>query len=112
MNQKLLAQSLTFPDGTTTIIGPMGAGARIVHVGDLVSVLIPYFFFFSGTALLLMLILGGFSLLTGGSDPKKIEQGKQRITYAIMGFIIVFAAYWVVQIAGRIFGLKEFDIFK
>ena len=115
MNHKLLAQTLTFPDGTA-IQGPAGFGSvpghPLVQLGDLISAMIPYIFFFAGTAMLIMLILGGFSLLTGANDPKKIEQGQKQITFAILGFIIVFLAYWVVQLAARIFGLTEFKIFN
>jgi hypothetical protein len=107
MNHTIHAQALTLP-GETTITGPTG----FANIGDLISTLIPYFFFFAGTAMLLMLIAGGFSLITGGSDPKKLESGKQKITYAIAGFFIVFSAYWVVQIAAKMFGLTEFSAFK
>lgn len=111
---KVLAQPLTLP-GETTIQGPSGFGVGLpgglLHVGDVVSTIIPYVFFFAGTAMLLMLIMGGFALLTGASDPKRIDQGKQQITYAVVGFIIVFLAYWVVQLARRIFGLTEYTIF-
>jgi hypothetical protein len=114
MNHHILAQGLTLPD-ETHIEGPTNFGSQyflgLIHLGDVISAIIPYVFFFAGTAMLLMLILGGFSLLTGANDPKKLEQGKQQITYAIVGFIIVFLAYWVVQLAARIFGLTEFHIF-
>jgi hypothetical protein len=114
MNNRQLAQTLTFPDGTS-IQGPSGFGSNapngLLTIGDIISAIIPYIFFFAGTAMLLMLIMGGFTLLTGASDPKRIDQGKQQITYAIVGFILVFLAYWVVQLARRIFGLSEFTIF-
>lgn len=104
MIQRVFAQSLTLPDGTT-VVGP---ATNFTNLGSLISQAIPYVFLFAGIALLLMLILGGFSLLTGANDPKQLEAGKQKVTLAIAGFAIVFAAYWVVQIAARMFGLTEF----
>jgi len=41
----------------------------------------------------IMLILGGFYLMIAGVDPGKMEQGKQIITAAIVGLIIMFVAW-------------------
>ena len=35
---------------------------------------------------------------------QKLESGKGRLTNAIIGFFLIFAAYWIVQLAGYIFG--------
>ncbi len=102
---RIFAQTLQFPGGES-ISGP--DGFKITSLADLISRLIPYFILFAGIGMLLMLITGGFQLLTGGSDPKQIEMGRKRITYSIVGFIIVFLAYWFVQAAAIIFGLTEF----
>ena len=107
---KLLAQSLTFPGGnaSTTITGPIGADTHLNSLGDVVTRAIPFIFLFAGVAMLLMLIFGGIGLITGANDPKKLEESKQRITWAIGGFLIVFLAFWIVQIVARMFGLTEF----
>ncbi|MDX1372663.1 MAG: hypothetical protein R3321_09345, partial [Nitrososphaeraceae archaeon] len=55
------------------------------------------------------LILGGFNYLTSMGDPKKAEQGKQRITYAILGFLIIFVSFWIVQIADYVFKLGVYS---
>lgn len=108
---KELAQVLHLPfgegDDTVPITGPAGfiAGETL---GDVISRIIPYVYVFAGIGLLLMLISGGFSLLTAASDPKKLDSGKQRITYAIVGFFIVILSYWGVQLIALIFGLEEF----
>lgn len=103
---------------TLTIPNPQGTPVAIPtpkeftnfqfnSVGDVVSGIIPFVFAFAGIGLLIMLIIGGFSLLTSAGDAKKLEQGKQTLTYALVGFLIIFVAYWIVQILGRIFGLGE-----
>lgn len=102
-----LAQALILPGGTT-LNGPEGFKPELNGLGPVIGALYPYFFVFSSVGLLLMLIMGGFSLLTGGSDPKQIESGKKKITFAIVGFLIVFLAYWAVQLVALIFGLDEF----
>ncbi|OGM74287.1 hypothetical protein A2382_04465 [Candidatus Woesebacteria bacterium RIFOXYB1_FULL_38_16] len=57
-------------------------------------------FFFAGTLLLFYLIYGGFIIMTSRADPKKQQQAKGIITDAMTGFIIVFLAFFLVQLAG------------
>ena len=60
-----------------------------------------------------MLLAAGFTLLTSAGDAKKMEQGKSRLTNALIGFLIIFTAYWFTQIMGKIFGIVEIQtIFK
>jgi hypothetical protein len=50
-----------------------------------------------------MIVSGGFTMLSSPTNPQAQESGKQRITYAVVGFIILFAAYWIMQILKIIF---------
>jgi hypothetical protein len=110
---KLLAQNLTLPDGTS-IKGPLSIGGSAnPSIGGILNTAIPLLFAFAGLGLLLMLIFAGYTFLTSAGDAKKMEQGKQRLTNAIVGFFIVFAAYWIVQLTGTIFGLESITtVFK
>lgn len=101
MNQ--LAQSLTLPGGGA-VQGPVTGATTI---GDVISNALPIVFAFAGAGLFLMLMAAGFSYLTSAGDAKKLEQGKQRLTYALIGFAVIFASFWAVQAAGIIFGLPS-----
>ena len=82
-------------------------------IGDIVSRAIPLVFAFAGLGLLLMLLSAGYTFLTSAGDAKQMEKGKQQLTFAVVGFLIVFAAFWVVQLTGTIFGLESMTaIFK
>jgi len=88
-------------------------GSQHGSIGYILSAAVPLILAFAGLGLLLMLISAGFTFLTSAGDAKKLEQGKQRLTNALVGFIIVFAAYWIVQITGTIFGLESMtSVFK
>lgn len=83
------------------------------NLGEIISGLLPYLFTGAGLLLLLYLIYGGLQLMLSRGDPKAVESAKGKITGALIGFIIVFAAYWLVQIIASILGLKNIlDIFK
>src|SRR5689334_23185500 len=75
-----------------------------VGLGGILNRAIPLILAFAGLGLLIMLIMAGYTFLTSAGDAKKMEQGKQQITNAIIGFLIVFVAYWVVQLVGVMFG--------
>ncbi len=76
-------------------------------IGSIVSSLLNYLFPIAGILLLLYLIFGGFSLMTSGGDPKAVQGAKSKITNALVGFLIVFAAYWIVQIIASVLGLGK-----
>ena len=82
-------------------------------IGGLISGLLPYLFAGAGLLLLLFLIYGGLSLMLSRGDPKAVQSAKDKITSAVMGFIIVFVSYWLVQIVGKILGVEAIQtIFK
>jgi hypothetical protein len=76
-------------------------------IGNIVSEFTKYLFPLAGILLLLFLIYGGFSLMTSGGDPKAVQGAKSKITNALIGFVIVFAAYWIVQIVASVLGLGK-----
>lgn len=77
-------------------------------LGDIVSALLPYVFTISGLILFGILIWGGFELLTSGGNPESIKKAQGRITAALIGFLIIFLAYWLTQLLEAIFGIKIF----
>lgn len=71
-----------------------------------ISALLPYIFTMAGLILFVMLVWGGFEMLLGASDPKQQQAGQQRLTAALVGFILIFAAYWIAQLVEKIFGVS------
>lgn len=102
MNQ-VFAQTLNI-DNQYSITGTVG---KFTNIGSILNEAVPFIFAFAGIGLLLMLLAAGFNFLTSAGDPKKLETGKQRLTNALVGFLVIFVAYWAVQMAGVIFGIKE-----
>ncbi len=76
------------------------------NLGSIISSLLPYVLTAAGLVLFVMLIMGGFDLMFAGTDAKKAEAGKARITAAIIGFVIIFAAYWITQILEIVLGIS------
>ena len=77
-----------------------------LSIGLIVSKFLPYLFVFVGLILLAYLIMGGFGLMTSGGDPKKVQSAQGKVTSAVIGFFIIFVAYWITQILQSVFGLS------
>lgn len=81
-------------------------------IGAIVGQSLSYVFAAAGIGLLLMIISSGYSLIMSAGDPKKTAAGKATLTNAIIGFLLIFAAFWIVQIMGTVLGWQNiFDIF-
>jgi len=116
----LLAQAIKLPGnngGSTSISYPAEFKGFLFQgsqgtIGNILSNALPIVIGLAGLGLLVMLISAGYTFMTSAGDAKKMESGKQRLTYAIMGFFIIFGAYWVVQIVGIMFGTGVSTGFK
>ncbi len=97
---KLLAQVLNLP-GNVTINGPLNKPGmpQFENLASLINNSLTYLFAIAGILLLLYLIWGGFDYLTSMGDPKKTEGANKKLTSAIIGIIIIFISYWIVQLA-------------
>lgn len=73
--------------------------------GGIVSRLLVFAFPLAGLILFVMIVWGGFEMITGATS-KGIEAGRQRVTAAVVGFILLFVAYWIFQIVEVIFGIQ------
>ena len=101
-----LAQTVNFP-GLEQAASPHLAG---LNIGTILSRLLLYIFPFAGLIMLLYFLSGGYKYLLSRGDPKALAEAKGAITTAIIGFIIVFAAFWIVQIIGVAFGIEQITV--
>ncbi len=78
-------------------------------LADLVSVILSNAIVIAGIAVLFLAVGGGIAVISGGAQdrPERAAQGRQAVTSAIIGFIIIFAAYWIIEIISILVG---FDI--
>jgi TRAP-type C4-dicarboxylate transport system permease small subunit len=62
----------------------------------------------AGIIFLCLLIFGGFNLIIGAgdNDPKKAAQSQAIVTNAIIGFLVVILAYFIIQVIETVTGLK------
>lgn len=80
-------------------------------IGGFISSVLPNIYTFAGIVLFIILIVGGFMFIlgSGSDDPKKAETGKQAITASLIGFLIIFASFWIIRIIEIVTGLEIFS---
>lgn len=78
---------------------------RIDTFGTLITAIVKNAFVVAGVISFVLLILGGFGIIVGGGDSKKLEAARGRIMGAVIGLILIIASFWIVQIVEKITGL-------
>lgn len=97
---------------TTFLKDTRGELYRVDNISRYVTAIITGAISIAGIILLFLLVGGGIAMISGAgkSDPKTIDQGKKAATSALIGFIVVFSAYWIVKLIELITGLSLISI--
>lgn len=65
---------------------------------DLINLILPNLFMFVGVILILYIFGAGFMMVQNPDSSKTTDDAKKRLTYAILGLVLLFASYWIMQI--------------
>lgn len=82
-----------------TGINIIGAAIDLVLVG---AILLSIYF----------IVRGGINMATSGGHKEKFLMGRERVRYAIIGLIIIFMSFFMVNIIGTLFGIDLLSISK
>jgi hypothetical protein len=78
------------------------------NIGDFISKsgIMDYIFGAAAIALLIYLVLGGLQMMTSQGEPKTMQGAQAKITNALLGFVIIIVAFFIVQLVGNLLGLQ------
>lgn len=85
--------------------GGASAASSFTDLGSLISLWLPNLYTAIGIILFLFVLGGGVALITSSGDQKKLEEIKKILTFAILGFAILFGSYWIIQIVQIVTGV-------
>ncbi len=71
----------------------------------MVLIIVSLIFFF-------ILVIGGLKWITSGGDEKKVATARAGITNALIGLVIVFAAWAIMKLIGSVFGIELLGTLK
>lgn len=78
---------------------------RITDMGQLISALVGTMLIVAALLAFLYLILGGIKWITSGGDKAGMEEARNKITHAIVGLIIVGAAWAIMTLVQNFLGV-------
>lgn len=93
------------------LLPPCATGAGRCHLNDIVQTFVNFMRLllgFVGSAVLVFFVYGGFVWLTSGGSSEKIKKGKDVVINSIIGLIIVFGAFTIVQLISDSLGAEDF----
>lgn len=85
---------------------PAQIGDIVNILKNIISILAPV----AGIAFFIMLLVGGFQFVTSGGDPKAAGQARSTLTYAVIGIILVVAAWLIIQLIADFTGVKVTEV--
>ena len=94
-------------DGNIVIEPPEGFNSlSSITIGGIVSFLVAMVLIIAGVIFFFMLVIGGIKWIMSGGDKGKTEEARNQITAALIGLIIVFAAWAIIILIQQIFGVN------
>ena len=102
---ELLAQDINLQPtgGLATNLTGLGLGEIIGAAILLILIITAIVFFF-------MLVIGGVRWISSGGDKAQTEAARGQITAALIGLVIVFAAWAIIQLINTFFGVNIFSL--
>jgi hypothetical protein len=76
-------------------------------IGSVISAIIPYIFASAGFLLVIYVVIAGLQMVFSMGNEKAVASAKGKLTNAVLGFIVIFVAYLLVQLIGLIFGVDS-----
>jgi uncharacterized membrane protein len=74
-------------------------------IGSFISqTIIPNLLVIANIILFFIIIISGLTIIFNAGNADKQKQASQTLTAAVLGFVLIFAAYWIMQILGIITG--------
>jgi hypothetical protein len=87
-------------------LGPFaGSSDGITGVTKIISSVIGLMTIAAGIWFLFHLLIGGFNWMSAGGDKAKLQAARDKITNALIGLIVVVAAWSLLALASTFFGV-------
>lgn len=100
-------------DWSCTQVAGRGHGVpNLTCIPDLVALAVNWLLAGAGTVALFMIIYSGIKFINSGGDPKSIDSARKTFLYSLLGLILIFASFAIVNLIGRITGVSGLGNFS
>lgn len=104
----LLAQ--TPPAINLQNVGPNFSGLTSLSAAGIISGLIKLALVVAAVVFFFILVIGGIRWIASGGDKAQTEAARNQITAALVGLVIVFAAWAIIALVQTFFGINIFSL--
>ena len=89
-------------------LGAPGQFANLnnVTISSIVSALVTIVLVIAAIVFFFMLVIGGIRWITSGGDKAQTEAARNQITAALIGLVIVFAAWAIINLVSTFFSVN------
>jgi hypothetical protein len=113
-NLMILSVSRVFAQGERLDLRPknefVGLPDEVSDLTKFVSVALQVLLVVAAVVFFIMLLVGGIRWIISGGDKANTQAARSQITAALVGLVIVFSAWIIAAIVGRIFNVNLFNI--
>jgi len=107
MIKRVFAQQLDI--GGNQVEGPLKGpgGSSIDNIGDVISIVLPPIIITAGIILFFVLLISGIQIMTSAGNPEKLKVAGAKITWSLVGFVMLALSYILIKFVSNIFGLGQ-----
>jgi len=92
--------------GNATITTGLEGRVSFDNIGTLLGNIIIAAMVISGLMVFFYLIMGGIQYISSGGDKAQAEAARDKITYALIGLVIVIGSFAIIKLIEQFFGLS------
>jgi hypothetical protein len=105
--QKLLsADTINLKPGANSDFEKLGT----LTMPSIISGLIKFSLVIAAVVFFFILVIGGIKWIASGGDKAQTERARNQITAALVGLVIVFAAWAIIALINTFFGINIFSL--
>ena len=86
-------------------VGGLSTGVNVIGVFFQIAIVAAVLF------AIFLIIRGGLNMITSGGDKERYQHGRERIRYAILGLMVIFLSFFLVNFLGGFFGVQLLNFF-
>ncbi len=90
--------------------GGLAGDLTSLTVGGIVTALIRLILVIAALVFFFILVIGGIRWTAAAGDKAQTEAARNQITAALVGLVIVFAAWSIIQLINTFFGVNIFEL--
>ena len=99
-----LAQNVNV--GGKQITGPLALpGGKEVTIGNILNTLLPFIITFCTIILSFIYVWAGYDFMKSRGEPGRVKAARAKLTYGIIGFVLLVLSYFIVNLISYIFGI-------